>query len=232
MRSTLGFLGTVILLLATGCAAPMTKVVATRQDRAIDQHLFKKGDEVWITYRDEYARMKTKRGFVLDKDSDSVTLGVGRERTVDIEYRWIQTLSRPAKDRWYVGLSAGTFLAIEGRAQELPRIHRLTGLGVSLRYENYLMDLEGNFSIGGKRAGFPSWRSISGSGHFYTIIPRTYFLLGLGRVWKPTDDPYSSEHLVVFRIGFGVKNPISKQFNVRVETDLIGLRIYFERRIQ
>ena len=235
MHGFLGFLSTMILLLATGCAAPMTQVMATRQDRTIDQELFKEGDQVWISYQDKIGTVTAKRGFVLDVDSTSVTLDVGRGRTVDIEYQWIQTLSHPVKDRWYMSLSAGTFLALKMHDQELPSAKRLTGSGVSFRYGNYLNgDIEGNVSIGSKGARFPSWIGISGSGHFYTIIPRTYFLLGLGYVWKSTDDPHFGEHLGICRIGFGVKNSVSKQFNVRVEAYPIGfgISIYFERRIQ
>ena len=235
MHSFSGFLSTMLLLLVTGCAAPMTKMVATHQDETIDQELFKEGDQVWVSYQDKTGTVAAKRGFVLDADSTSVMLDVGPGRTVDIEYRWIQTLRHPAKDRWYISLSAGTFLALKMHDQELPSAKRLTGSGVSFRYGNYLNgDIEGNFSIGSKRARFPSWIGISGSGHFYTIIPRTYFLLGLGYVWKSTDDLYSSEHLGICRIGFGVKNSVSKKFNIRVEAYPIGfgLSIYFERRIQ
>ena len=48
MSTVLRFLLTAIALLATGCAAPMTKIVATRQDGTIDQQLFKEGDNVSI----------------------------------------------------------------------------------------------------------------------------------------------------------------------------------------
>ncbi len=242
MDTAVRFFFAAIALLATGCAAPMTELAATRQDRAIDQQLFKEGDEVWVTYRDKYARMQTKRGRVLSTDGDSVTLDIGRKGPVDIEYRSIQTISRPAKDRSYVSLSAGTFLAIEGHDQELPSDKRLTGLGVSFRHASHLNgDIEGTLLTGGKRAGFSSWIGITVNGHFYTIIPRTYFLLGLGYVSAKSIGEYSGPYghlyynprksLGIFRIGFGATNPISKRLNVRVEADLLGLRIYFERRI-
>ncbi len=242
MSTVLRFLLTANALLTTGCASPMTELVATHQDGAIDQQLFKKGDEVWVTYRDKYARMQTKRGRVLSTDGDSVTLDIGRRGPIDIEYRSIQTISRPAKDRSYVSLSAGTFLALEGHGQELPSDKRLAGLGVSFRHASYLNgDIEGTLLTGGKRAGFSSWIGITVNGHFYTIIPRTYFLLGLGYVSAKSIGEYSGPYgrlyynprksLYIFRIGFGVTNPISKRLNVRVEADLLGLRIYFERRI-
>ena len=62
MSTVLRFLLTVIVFLATGCAAPMSKMVSTRQGGTIDQHLFEKGDKVKVTYEDEHARMKTKKG--------------------------------------------------------------------------------------------------------------------------------------------------------------------------
>lgn len=58
------FIFTAIGLLAIGCAAPMTEVVATRQSGRIDQGLFREGDRVWITYQDQNIR-KTKSGRVL-----------------------------------------------------------------------------------------------------------------------------------------------------------------------
>ena len=257
MSTVLRFLLATIALLATGCAAPMTKVVATRQDGAIDQQLFKKGDEVWITYRDKYARMKTKRGRVLSTDGDSVTLDVGNwTGPIDIEYRSIQTLSRPAKDRSYVGLSAGTLPVLVPWPQELPADILLKGAGISFRRGTYLnRDLEGNLSIGGKGKGVSSWISISGSCHFYTIMPSTYFLLGMGIEWpRPYHrnfDTSSDKYLGFARIGLGTTKPISEYFNVRVEANLTnvlysmllhgklhveavsrtGLRIHFERRI-
>ena len=75
MNTAFRFWITAIVFLSTGCAAPTIKVVATRQGGTIDQHLFKEGDEVWVTYnnrnRDEYSRVGTKRGIVIDIDNDS-----------------------------------------------------------------------------------------------------------------------------------------------------------------
>lgn len=126
---------TAIALLFTGCAAPMTEIVANRQSETIDQNLFKEGDEVWITYQDSMDTEKTKRGFVLDMDDDSVRLieyrqalmkdywDVGQshpERSIDIEYRQVHTLSHPVKDRWDVGLSGGMFYTFLPVLNELP----------------------------------------------------------------------------------------------------------------
>ncbi len=55
MHRLWGFLSMVILLLATGCAAPMSQIVTTRQGGTIDQHLFKEGEnqiEQDTTWRD------------------------------------------------------------------------------------------------------------------------------------------------------------------------------------
>ena len=41
MSIVFGFVAVVILLLATGCAAPLSKVVSTRQGGTIDRQLFK-----------------------------------------------------------------------------------------------------------------------------------------------------------------------------------------------
>ena len=167
MSTKFRFLLTAIALLSTGCAAPMTEVVATRQRGTIDQHLFKEGDKVWVTYQDKEDTV-TRKGFVLGRDHDSVTLDVGRKRPADIEYRLVQTIRRPGKDRWYVGVSAGTLSALEGQGQEFPFRRRLTGSGLSLKYAPYSNgDIEGNVSIGGEVEGYPSWVSISGTGHFY-----------------------------------------------------------------
>ena len=40
MSLVFGFLTAVILLLATGCAAPLSKIVSTRQGGTIDRQLF------------------------------------------------------------------------------------------------------------------------------------------------------------------------------------------------
>ncbi len=40
---------TAAALLATGCAAPLTEVAASRES-GIGQDLFEEGDQVWITY--------------------------------------------------------------------------------------------------------------------------------------------------------------------------------------
>ena len=60
MSTKFRFLLTAIALFCTGCAAPMTEVVATRQSGIIDQHLFKEGDEVWINYQDRMDTMKPR----------------------------------------------------------------------------------------------------------------------------------------------------------------------------
>ena len=39
-------------VLASGCAAPMTEIVATRQGETIEKHHFKEGDYVWVTYQE------------------------------------------------------------------------------------------------------------------------------------------------------------------------------------
>ena len=74
MSTVLRFLLTALALLATGCAAPMTKIVATRQDGTIDQQLFKEGDNVSITYKDEDNTLRKTRGTVVYTDGNSVRL--------------------------------------------------------------------------------------------------------------------------------------------------------------
>ena len=244
MSTKIRFLLTAIALLSTGCAAPMTEVVVTRQSGTIDQHLFKEGDKVWVTYQDKEDTV-TRKGFVLGRDHDSVKLDVGRKLPADIEYRLVQTIRRPGKDRWYVGVSAGTFQALEGQAQEFPYPHRLTGSGISLKYAPYSNgDIEGNVSIGGKIEGYPSWVSISGTGHFYLIIPRTYFLLGVGyasaKMRGEDIDSFGRlrynprKSLAIFRMGFGAAIPVSERFNLRAEADILGagLLVYLESKIR
>ncbi len=257
MGSVLGFFGIVISIFAIGCAAPRTQVVASRQHETIDQHLFKEGDRVWVTYQDKIDTVATKSGFVLDSDNDSVRLDIGWKRVVDIEYRRIQTLSLPEQNHSYVGLSVGRLPVLVPHPHELPDLVHLTGVGVSFRHWTYLnKSFEGNFSMG-KGRRFSSWISLSGNGHFYTtIMPRTYFLFGMGLGWaKPTEKSDYYYELYFPRIGLGTTKPMSKYFNVRAEANfsyilahllysvliigkpdaevltLAGIRVYFEHNI-
>ncbi len=234
MRSVLGVFGIVISIFAIGCAAPRTQVVASRQHEAIDQHLFKEGDRVWITYQDKIDTVATKSGFVLDSDNDSVRLDVGRKRVVDVEYRRIQTLSRPAQNHSYVGLSVGRLPVLVPHPRELPSAIRLTGAGVFFRHWDYLnKSFEGSFLVGGKGPGVSSWMSISGSAFFYTTIPKTYFFLGMGVVRPRPIEKFNSyygrhqsnsdfRYLEFFRIGAGITNSISDYYNIRIEAELMN----------
>ena len=149
MSTKFRFLRTAIALLSTGCAAPMTEVVATRQSETIDQNLFKEGDEVWVTYQDKLDTVRIKKAFVLDTDDDSVKLNVRQKRHVDIEYRRIHTLSRPVKGGRFVGLSAGAYSTaiVILRPQSLLN-PSIGGAGFSFRsapYTNY--GIEANLSL-------------------------------------------------------------------------------------
>ena len=222
----------VILLLATGCAAPLSKIVSTRQGGTIDRQLFKKGDKVKVTYEDERAKMRTKKGRVLQTDDDSVTLDIGFEGPVALEYRRIHTFSRPIRvDRWFGGLSAGTIVAIKEVPQELPGTRSFTGAGCTLRYAPYSnRAFEANLLMGGKGRGIaPKWLGVTLSAYIYTIMPRTYLILGMGGVADQQHGEY--EDLGVFRIGLGMENSLSERSNMRIEADLMGLRIHFEQRL-
>ena len=59
MIKFISFIVTNIALLCTGCAAPMTEVVATRQSKTIDQNSFEEGDKVWVTYQEKIGTMTT-----------------------------------------------------------------------------------------------------------------------------------------------------------------------------
>ncbi len=234
------FIFTIVALFSTGCAAPMTKVVATRQSETIDQNLFKEGDEVWVTYQDKLDTVIIKKAFVLDTDDRSVKLDARRKRPVDIEYRQIHTLSRPVKDQRFVSLSAGTFSTI---LLDPP----IGGVGLSLRnapYTNY--GIEANLSLGRGRGSwteFSKWLSATVNWYGYLAIPRTYIFLGLGYIWPTPTESYREEYYDEgervssghMRFGFGVTNPVSKRFNIRVEAQLIsvlvGFRVYLERRL-
>ena len=222
----------VILLLATGCAAPLSKVVSTRQGGTIDRQLFKKGDKVKVTYEDERAKMRTKKGRVLQTDDDSVTLDVGFEGPIALEYRRIHTFSHPIRiDRWFGGLSVGTIVAIKEVPQELPGTRSFTGAGCTLRYAPYSnRAFEANLLMGGKGRGIaPKWIGVTLSAYIYTIMPRTYLILGMGGVADQQHGEY--EDLGVFRIGLGMENSLSERSNMRIEADLMGLRIHFEQRL-
>ena len=232
MSIVFGFLTAVILLLATGCAAPLSKVVSIRQGETIDRQLFKKGDKVKVTYEDERAKMRTKKGRVLQTDDDSVTLDIGFEGPVALEYRRIHTFSRPIRvDRWFGGLSAGTIVAIKEVPQELPGTRSFTGAGCTLRYAPYSnRAFEANLLMGGKGRGIaPKWIGVTLSAYIYTIMPRTYLILGMGGVADQQHGEY--EDLGVFRIGLGMENSLSERSNMRIEADLMGLRIHFEQRL-
>ena len=102
------FIFTVVAFLATGCAAPMTEVVATRQSETIDQHLFKEGDEVWVTYQDKLDIVRIKKAFVLDTD-DSVKSdtsgragGLNCEPLKAVQYTRRGSLSVPVIPTWVV----------------------------------------------------------------------------------------------------------------------------------
>ena len=239
MNTIFRFLLAAIALFATGCAAPMSKVVSTRPGETIDQHLFKEGDKVKVTYEDEHAKMKTKKGRVLHTDDDSVTLDVGVKGPIDLEYRRIHTFSRPIRvDRWFGSLSAGTFIALEEIPQELPGFIRFTGAGSTLRYAPYSnRAFEANFLMGSKKRWkrFSKWLAMTLSVHVYTIIPHTYFILGLGGIVWPLPTEWYAGHEPknpgLIRMGFGVEKPILKRFNVRIEAELIGLRVHLEQRI-
>ena len=232
MSLVFGFLTVVVLLLATGCAAPLSKIVSTRQGGTIDRQLFKKGDKVKVTYEDERAKMRTKKGRVLQTDDDSVTLDIGFEGPVALEYRRIHTFSRPIRvDRWFGGLSAGTIVAIKEVPQELPGTRSFTGAGCTLRYAPYSnRAFEANLLMGGKGRGIaPKWIGVTLSAYIYTIMPRTYLILGMGGVADQQHGEY--EDLGVFRIGLGMENSLSERSNMRIEADLMGLRIHFEQRL-
>ena len=251
MDTAVRFMLASIALIATGCAAPMSKVVSARQGETIDQHLFEKGDKVKVTYEDENGKIKTKKGRVLHIDNDSVTLSVGMEVSIDreyrripldLEYRQIHTVGRPIRvNRWFGGLSAGTFIAvIDYGPQELPGFTPFTGAGCTLRYAPYSnRAFEVDLLTGkkGKEWGRHSkWLAVTLSAHVYTIIPRTYFTLGAGGAIglapiKPQDA--EDDNHGILRIGLGVEIPISKRFNIRIEADLLGgLKVDFERRLR
>ena len=255
MSTKFRFLLTAIAFLSTGCAAPMTKVVATRQSETIDQNLFKEGDEVWITYQDSMDTVKTKRGLVLDMDDDSVRLieyrqapspsvkdrwDAGLKRFIDIEYRQVHTLSHPVKDLRFLGISAGSFLVLSGDGDGLPDIDHFVALGASSRHAPYSnAALETSFSVG-KRTTYsgpdPLIWFLAMNFHGQTIIPRTYFFLGMGWAWsRGWTREFPRQFLPIpSRLGFGVtKHNKIKGFNVRIEAEvgaLIGIRTYFERK--
>ena len=232
MHRLWGFLGLVILLLATGCAAPMSQIVTTRQGGTIDQHLFKEGEKVKVTYKDEQAKMRTKKGRVLHIDDDSVTLDGGIKGPIDLDYRRIHTFSRPIRvDRWSGSLSAGTFPGLV----LLSPVHRFTGIGIASRYMPYSNRAFEVVLIGGQKGDIvPLWLSMTLNAHVYTIMPRTYLLFGIGGIqatgcsWE-----WEASCFSILRLGLGVESPISKRFNVRVEADLFGgINIHFERSIR
>ena len=262
MHSILGFLSTVILFLATGCAAPLTQVVATRQDGIGQQH-FKEDEEVWITYKDEGDTLRKARGTVVHTDSNSVRLSQWGKDPVTIGYRRINTLSHPVKHLRFMGASTGFFWAPVVLLGETPS-DRFTNVAFSPRYGPYSnVALEANFLMGRGGREFSTWIGTTLNSHWYTIIPHTYLFFGGGLIWSMPTEEYKSYlsnfgeepqySITVFRWGFGLTSPISEGFNVRLETEtgfstyvgkrgrfrrsgetapILGLRVYFERRIR
>ena len=261
----MGFLITVISLLFIGCAAPMTKVVATRQDGIGQQH-FKEDEEVWITYKDEGDTLRKARGTIVHTDSSSVRLrqlGWGKD-PVTIGYRRINTLSRPVKHLRFMGASTGFFYAPAEFLGETPSDRFTTWVGLSPRYGLYSnFAIEASLLMGRGRREFSTWIGMTLNSHWYTIIPHTYLFFGGGLIWSMPTEEYKSylsnfgeepQHsITVFRWGFGLTSPIFEGFNVRLETEtgfstyvgkrgrfrrsgetapILGLRVYFERRVR
>ena len=249
MRLVLIFLGTMILLLATGCAAPMTKVVATRQDGIGQQH-FKEDEEVWITYKDEGNTLRKTRGTVVHTDSGSVRLRRWGKDPVAIGYRRINILSRPVKDGWIMGVSAGRFTVEHfwPSDESSSGFTEFRSVGFSPRYARYSSQaLEMNFLVGGAaagsaRQGVGTWIGTTLNYHAYLVIPRTYGFLGVGFIALLSKS--NSEHLVsLYRWGLGLKIPLFSKLNVRLELEvgdssykeydvLGGFRICFERKFR
>ena len=126
------------------------------------------------------------------------------------------------------------------------RIKPLTMIGLSTRrtsYSNWFpCSLEASLSIG-KDEGLPTWIDLTLNGQFYTVLPRTYFLLGLGWIRPKILDIYRNQGEIkgifgvpgfgVTRLGFGTNlMPKKKKFNVRIEAEFVGIRIWLERRLQ
>ena len=256
MNTAVLFIFAVIAFLATGCAAPITEVVASRQSRTIDQNLFKEGDEVWITYQDSTDVVKTERGFVLGVGDDSVMLArhgkvrkaiptKDRKDSFEVEYRQVQTLSHPVKNRWDVGLSGGTSYTFLPVPQELPFHELLSTVGISSRYLPYSNQaFEANFSIGrGKVTPLDPWMGMTVNMHRY-INSRIYFLWGTGWEWSDLSDWHARRNYdrgklhyrMIFRLGFGTDIPLPRtDFDARIEAEigvLSGFRVYFDYRLK
>ena len=241
MHSFLGFLSTMILLLSTGCAAPMTQVVATRQD-GIDQQRFKDGDDVWITYKDQGDTLRKARGTVVGTDSNSVWLRqLGwRKNPVAIDYRRINSLSRPVKHLLFMGAPTGFFWAPAEFLGETPRDRFTTWVGLSPRYGLYSNPtIEASLLMGRGGREFSTWIGTTLNSHWYTIIPHMYLFFGGGLIWSMPTEEYKyylsnfgeepQHSITVFRWGFGVTSPISEGFNVRLEMET-GFSTYVGKR--
>lgn len=237
--------------LSMGCAAPMTEVVASRSADEIEQRLFVIGDEVWIDYQltPYESGKRTLRGFVLETNDKSVKLDIGRgRRSVDIKYRWINTLSHPVDDRLYLGLSGGRFYVPVPVPQEFPVFERLVGLGIGLRRDTYKhAGWEWKVLVGGNRNGrFNSWINIQGDLYSAVIIPNIYIYIGFGNVISFPDKEYLEYHDSAYRphrppplkrnfgyprLGFGFTSDPSKPSRVRIDAGLLGLRMTIDWQI-
>lgn len=239
MNIILVFFLTTISLLSIGCAAPMTELVAKHQDGTVDQQLFKEGDELWVSYRDKDGILKKTRGTVVYKDSDSVRLDpwyAWRRTPVDIEYRQINTLSRPVKEGWVMGISLGTFTVERLFSENFPPAE-FRSVGFSPRYALYSNHaLEANLLVG-RSTRVDGWVGVTLNHHAYLIIPRTYWLWGVG-LTSPLSK-FDSGHLkALYRLGFGLTNPLFSRINIRLEVEtgssndglLYGFRVCFERK--
>ena len=211
---------TAAALLAAGCAAPLTEVAATRES-GIGEHLFEDGEQVWITYQGMTGIEETSEGIVLDTDEDSVRLDVGRAGVLDIRFRSVRTVRRPAEDRWFLGASAISWPVLVGRPQELPSLIRLTGAGISIRRRTHLNGVEASLTTGGKgeRGGYSSWTGLAVNAHFFTILPRSYVVLAAGRVWPRPIEDRSGRSVAYVRTGFGVAGPVLKKWKLRMEVE-------------
>lgn len=251
MRRFVDLLVAVILLLSTGCAAPMTQVVATRLD-GIDQQRFKEDDEVWITYKDEGNTYRKVRGRVIHTDSSSVRLRrLGWEKDpIAIDYRRIATISHPVKNGWIMGVSAGRFRTEYFWPNDDSKggFTEFRSVGFSPRYAFYSSQaLEMNFLVGraaagSARMGVGPWIGTTLNYHAHLVIPGTYGFLGVG--FMALLSKSNSEHLVALhRWGLGLKIPLFSKLNVRLELEvgdssykeyevLGGFKICFERKFR
>ena len=232
IRSLFPLVGTIVLFMELGCAAPMTEAVVTRSEKGINHGELKEGDEVLIIHKDDSGMLKETIGTVVIKDGSLARLRHWKqgENFVDIKFENIISFENLKKNLWSVGVSTGRFWAPAYLLGDTPPDLFSTWIGLSPRFSPYShLSIEASILFGRGMGEFSKWTGGIISFQGYTLVPYTYFFSGLGLIWSlPTEEheiyfskfdlPYQSP-IKLFRSGIGWRIPTHSRLGVRLEIE-------------